>query len=225
MCLTEFYPDIELLVAILADQSDCQPAIPERSVSNPHMVCFLVMAWWHTQVVWTPWESSQKKRVKPGGRSVSLHETVNPDILVTDDNLLLGALNEHDVNDPTSIPSDYRPKALSRDKISRLRIGVPVECFPAETNEESIRPLRQALATLREQVEVEVVSISIPSTTKALSAYYTIASAEASSNLARYDGIRYGFRSEGHIEETRTAGFGTEVQKRIILGTYALTAE
>lgn len=72
---------------------------------------------------------------------------------------------------------------------------------------------------------VELISVSLPSTTKALSAYYTIASAEASSNLARYDGIEYGFRSEGHIEETRTQGFGEEVKKRLILGTYALTAE
>lgn len=78
---------------------------------------------------------------------------------------------------------------------------------------------------LRSKTEIEVVSLSIPSTSKALSAYYTLASAEASSNLARYDGIRYGFRSEGHIEETRTIGFGDEVKKRIILGTYALTAE
>lgn len=161
-----------------------------------------------------------------GKLSVSSYEfTTFSETWSIDANSSLGALNEHDENDPTSIPSSYRAKASSTKKLRRLRIGVPVECFPAETTEESIRPFRQAIANLRKQVQVEVVSVSIPSTTKALSAYYTIASAEASSNLARYDGIRYAFRSEGHIEETRTAGFGAEVQKRIILGTYALTAE
>lgn len=109
--------------------------------------------------------------------------------------------------------------------MTRFRVGIPLECFPAELTEASISPLRRAIAILREKVTVEVVSISIPSVTKALSAYYTIASAEASSNLARYDGIEYGRRSQNHIEETRTEGFGDEVKKRIILGTYALTAE
>lgn len=141
--------------------------------------------------------------------------------------LSVGALNEHDVNDPTSIRSKHRPQRASgsEPKLERLRIGLPLECFPAELTQASLQPLRRALSILREQVQVEVVSVSIPSTTKALSAYYTIASAEASSNLARYDGIRYGFTTDGRIEDTRTAGFGEEVQKRIILGTYALTAE
>lgn len=134
-------------------------------------------------------------------------------------------LNEHDPNDPTSIRATHRPKSSNRTEMTRFRVGIPLECFPAELTEASISPLRRAIAILREKVTVEVVSISIPSVTKALSAYYTIASAEASSNLARYDGIEYGRRSQNHIEETRTEGFGDEVKKRIILGTYALTAE
>lgn len=137
-----------------------------------------------------------------------------------------GILNEHDANDPTSIRSEYRQYNTATRDIKRLRIGIPLECFPSELSESSIAPLRRALSKLRSQVRVEVVSVTVPSTTKALSAYYTIASAEASSNLARYDGIRYGYRSEvDTIEETRTEGFGEEVKKRIILGTYALTAE
>jgi len=138
----------------------------------------------------------------------------------------LGTLNEHDPNDPTSIRPEHRQLSDRHRGLKKLRIGVPVECFPSELSQSSFAPLRRAVSKLRSEVHVEIVSVSVPSTTKALSAYYTIASAEASSNLARYDGIRYGFRSEGEtVEQSRTEGFGDEVKKRIILGTYALTAE
>jgi aspartyl-tRNA(Asn)/glutamyl-tRNA(Gln) amidotransferase subunit A len=138
----------------------------------------------------------------------------------------VGTLNEHDSNDPTSIRPEYRQTSDRHHGLKKLRIGVPVECFPSELSQPSFAPLRQAISELRSHFHVEIVSVSVPSTIKALSAYYTIASAEASSNLARYDGIRYGFRSQGEtVEQTRTESFGGEVKKRIILGTYALTAE
>lgn len=107
----------------------------------------------------------------------------------------------------------------------RLKVGIPVQCFPTELSDAAVKPLRQALAILRRQVDVELVSVSIPSITKTLSAYYTIASAEASSNLARYSGTYFGVRDGDDVQQARTNGFGEEVRKRIILGTYALTAE
>lgn len=143
-------------------------------------------------------------------------------------------LNVHDHLDPTAIPERYRQRPDRRTtqeghvhEYKGLRIGVPIECFPAELSDEALRPLRRAIRILRERLDAEVVSVSIPSTTQALSAYYTIASAEASSNLARYDGVRYGSRDEEGSDHTatRSKAFGEEVQRRLILGTYALSAE
>ena len=102
---------------------------------------------------------------------------------------------------------------------------MPIECFPGELSQEATAPLRTALKHLRDTRDSTIVSVSIPSIPHTLSAYYVLATAEASSNLARYDGVRYGYRSEGSYSDTRTAAFGEEVKKRIILGTYALTAE
>lgn len=106
-----------------------------------------------------------------------------------------------------------------------MRVGVPVEAFASELSRASLSSLRLALSLLRTNLDAEIVSVSIPSTSRALSAYYTIASAEASSNLARYDGVRYGYRGSGSYADTRARALGAEVQKRLLLGTYALTAE
>jgi aspartyl-tRNA(Asn)/glutamyl-tRNA(Gln) amidotransferase subunit A len=151
------------------------------------------------------------------GKSHCLILEIKSDVLSVD------TLNVHDAKDPTAIPPSYRPKQPTRS-LGKLRIGIPMECFPSELSKQGIAPTRRAIQLLR-SLGAEIASVSIPSITRALSAYYTIASSEASSNLAKYDGIRYGFRSEGTHTDTRTAAFGEEVQKRIILGTYALTAE
>lgn len=152
-------------------------------------------------------------------------------------------LAQHDARDPTSASTDARSKAVdivdglmsslqsssSAQNLKGLRVGIPREYFPDELHPRVLPPFRQAVSAL-EQLGAEVVSISLPSTPSALSAYYIISSAEASSNLARYDGVEYGLHKppvHGHhaYAATRTAGFGDEVRKRILVGTFALTAD
>jgi aspartyl-tRNA(Asn)/glutamyl-tRNA(Gln) amidotransferase subunit A len=148
---------------------------------------------------------------------------------VEDAAILLGSMAGHDPRDSTSLAyaiPDFR-KACARP-IKGLRIGVPkeyrVEGMPAE-----IEALwAQGIAWLQEQ-GAGIHAISLPHTQYALPAYYIIAPAEASSNLARYDGMRYGLRAHGKdlnqtYEETRALGFGAEVQRRILIGTYVLSA-
>ncbi|MDW8399337.1 MAG: Asp-tRNA(Asn)/Glu-tRNA(Gln) amidotransferase subunit GatA [Acetobacteraceae bacterium] len=150
---------------------------------------------------------------------------------VEDCAILLRSMSGHDPKDSTSadrpVP-DFRA-AVSRG-VKGLRIGVPreyrVEGMPAE-----IEALwRQGLAWLRD-AGAEIVEISLPHTRHALPTYYVVAPAEASSNLARYDGVRYGLRvaQQGDdlralYEATRAEGFGREVQRRILIGTYVLSA-
>ena len=148
---------------------------------------------------------------------------------VRDAAIMLGAMAGHDPKDSTSVDvpvPDYEA-ALSGD-IRGLKIGVPreyrIEGMPAEIDalwQEGIAWLRAAGA--------EIVDISLPHTKYALPAYYIVAPAEASSNLARYDGVRYGLRVEGETlqemyENTRGEGFGAEVQRRVLIGTYVLSA-
>ncbi|TKY88832.1 hypothetical protein EX895_002073 [Sporisorium graminicola] len=152
-------------------------------------------------------------------------------------------LAQHDVRDPTSASTEARAAAAattdsllnslaspsSSQPLKGLRVGVPKEYFPTELHPRVLPPFRRAVAAL-EQLGAQVVQISLPTTPSALSAYYIISCAEASSNLARYDGVEYGFhqpRAPGHhaYAATRTAGFGDEVRKRILLGTFALTAD
>jgi len=152
----------------------------------------------------------------------------------------------YDYKDPSAVRPEYREKARSNcresankwqlgGRLDSLRIGVPQEYFPAELNPSILEPYRRLLRAMV-KLGAQVVPVSLPSTPYALSAYYVIASAEASSNLARYDGIEYGLRvdpesmsqmkSAGDVyAQTRTQGFGPEVQRRILLGTYALTAD
>ena len=148
---------------------------------------------------------------------------------VRDAALLLNAIAGHDAQDSTSAPvpaPDYL-ETLGRD-IKGLKIGVPREYFGEGLNPDVAAAVKGALATL-ENLGAELVEVSLPHTEYAVAAYYVIATAEASSNLARYDGVKYGFREAGAnllemYANTRTHGFGPEVRRRIMLGTYALSA-
>ncbi|GAB4207478.1 MAG: Asp-tRNA(Asn)/Glu-tRNA(Gln) amidotransferase subunit GatA [Roseiflexaceae bacterium] len=143
--------------------------------------------------------------------------------------MLLGALAGHDPYDGTSAPQpvpDYQA-ALSGD-LRGLRVGVPREYFVDGMQPGVEAAVRSAIEVLRAG-GAEIVEVSLPHTKYALPVYYIIAPAEASANLARFDGVRYGARREANsywemLEETRGAGFGPEVRRRIMLGTYVLSA-
>ena len=140
---------------------------------------------------------------------------------------VLEVIAGHDPLDATSIPGPvprYRD-ALSGD-VRGLRLGVPDEYFIDGMDPEVEAAVRAAIDELR-RAGAEVKRISLPHTKYAVATYYLVATAEASSNLARYDGVRYGQRIEGRsllemYRATRGAGFGTEVKRRIMLGTYVL---
>ena len=148
---------------------------------------------------------------------------------VRDSALLLQVLAGHDPADSTSahrpVPS-YTSALLG--EIKGLRIGVPREYFVSGMQAEVEKAVRRAIDELKNQGAV-VEEISLPHTEYAVAVYYIIATAEASSNLARYDGMRYGYRADAKdLTETymitRDEGFGAEVKRRIMLGTYALSA-
>jgi aspartyl-tRNA(Asn)/glutamyl-tRNA(Gln) amidotransferase subunit A len=148
---------------------------------------------------------------------------------VSDAALVLRVIAGHDPLDSTSaeVPvPDYA--ALLGRPIGGLRIGVPDEYFVAGTDPEVERAVRDAIEVLQAQ-GAAVTPVSLPTTEYALATYYLIAPAEASSNLARYDGVKYGLRAGGKdlvdmSGRTRSSGFGAEVKRRIMLGTYALSA-
>ena len=143
--------------------------------------------------------------------------------------LILGAIAGADPRDSTAAPQpvpDYAA-ALSGD-VRGLRVGVPKEYFVEGMEAGVEAAVRGALDVLRDN-GAELVEVSLPHTKYALPAYYIIAPAEASANLARYDGVRYGVKQPGdsywdELERTRGSGFGAEVRRRIMLGTYALSA-
>jgi aspartyl-tRNA(Asn)/glutamyl-tRNA(Gln) amidotransferase subunit A len=148
---------------------------------------------------------------------------------VEDAALMLRVLAGHDRNDSTSVPQgvpDYT-QAL-RKGVKGLRLGLPKEYFIDGMDREIDAAVRAAIKKL-ESLGAEVVEISLPHTDYAVAVYYLIATAEASANLARFDGVRYGARITGEdvidmYGKTRGAGFGPEVKRRILLGTYALSA-
>ncbi len=147
---------------------------------------------------------------------------------VADSALLLEVLAGHDPKDSTSLP-EASPSLVAHvnDGVAGQRIGLVRELFDG-ADESVVTAVRAAAAALRE-AGAKIVDLSIPELELTLSAYYLIAPAEASSNLARYDGVRYGLRVKADdvtamMEATRTAGFGAEVKRRIMLGTYALSA-
>jgi aspartyl-tRNA(Asn)/glutamyl-tRNA(Gln) amidotransferase subunit A len=135
-------------------------------------------------------------------------------------------------HDPRDMTSSTRPVddylAGLEGGASGLRIGVPREWFQGGVEEGVERAVRQALATY-ERLGARLVEVSLPHTRYGVAAYYLVATAEASSNLARYDGVRFGLRAGGRglaemYAETRERGFGPEPKRRIMLGTYALSA-
>ena len=156
---------------------------------------------------------------------------------VTDAAILLSAIAGYDPQDSTSVnmpAPDYaatlqRAQAGLRPSLVGLRVGVPSEYFVEGMQPEVEQAVRKAIATLVD-LGAEVREISLPHTQYALPVYYLIAPAEASANLSRYDGVRYGFHHpdaqtmwDGY-RMSRGAGFGPEVKRRIMLGTYALSA-
>jgi aspartyl-tRNA(Asn)/glutamyl-tRNA(Gln) amidotransferase subunit A len=148
---------------------------------------------------------------------------------VTDCALLLNSMAGFDAKDSTSskeVVPDF--SAFIGKDIRGLKIGIPNEYRPEGLNAEVAAYWDKATAILKD-CGAEIVSVSLPHTKYALPTYYVIAPAEASSNLARYDGVRYGVRKEGNgLDElyinTRTAGFGKEVKRRVLVGTYVLSA-
>ena len=149
---------------------------------------------------------------------------------VRDCAILLKTIAGHDPADSTSagIPVPDYPSLLSGD-VKGLKVGLPEEYFGEGLDPDVEALVRAAVADL-EKRGMETVPVSLPSTRYAVATYYIIAPAEASSNLARYDGVRYGVRhpdATGLMEmykKTRSQGFGIEVQRRIMLGTFALSA-
>ncbi len=148
---------------------------------------------------------------------------------VRDAALLLGVLAGIDPLDSTSLATpvpDYTA-SLGRD-VQGLRIGLPQEYFIDGMQPEVEQAVRAAVAQL-EGLGAQVIPISLPNTDKALPVYYLVATAEASANLARYDGVRFGYSAGDdnlfeNIRRTRGQGFGPEVKRRIMLGAYALSA-
>ena len=149
---------------------------------------------------------------------------------VSDCALLYEAIAGYDPLDSTSAPEEvYEVRDSLSKGLEGLRIGLPREYFIKGLDPEVETAVRAAVEDMEGQ-GAEVVEVSLPHTEYAIAAYYIIAPAEASSNLARYDGVRYGYRSEDHSDlmdmylTTRSQGFGAEVILRIMIGTYVLSA-
>jgi len=149
---------------------------------------------------------------------------------VRDCALLLSVIAGHDPKDSTSSDVEEQDYTVFLNgEMKGIKIGVPREYFGQGLDSE-IREAVERGITLLEKQGVVVEDISLPHTDKAIATYYVLCTAEASSNLARYDGAKYGYRAKGDYElsemyqKTRSEGFGAEVKRRIILGTYVLSA-
>ena len=149
---------------------------------------------------------------------------------VTDAALLLRAMEGTDPRDSTATGVDGGVELPRREDLEGLRIGVPRELSSeAEGIEDGVREVFDRAIELCERLGAEVAEAALPNARHGISAYYVIAPAEASANLARYDGVRFGMRESAEgldemYERTRSAGFGPEVKRRIMLGTYALSS-
>ncbi|MFO7767161.1 MAG: Asp-tRNA(Asn)/Glu-tRNA(Gln) amidotransferase subunit GatA [Pelovirga sp.] len=149
---------------------------------------------------------------------------------VEDSALLLEAIAGYDQRDSTSVDCpvpDYQ--ASLRDGVAGKKIGLPREYFIEGLDPEVKQAIDAAIDVYRD-LGAELVPVSLPHTDYSVACYYLVATAEASSNLARYDGVRFGVRSNSNsglidmYQQTRSAGFGAEVKRRIMLGTYALSS-
>ena len=149
---------------------------------------------------------------------------------VRDSALVLSAIAGHDKRDATSVSREYGDYGEKLGQSIRgMKIALPEEFFGEGLQSEIRQSILDAAKTM-EQQGAEIVQVSMPALKNALPAYYVISSAEASSNLARFDGIKYGFRSENFdgieqlYERSRSEGFGAEVKRRIMLGSFVLSA-
>ena len=152
--------------------------------------------------------------------------------------LLLSAMSGFDPRDATSVeqpPQDYvaamrqrREGASAARPLAGLRVGLPREFFPAQLADEVQAPVRAALSEL-EKLGAVLVDVSLPRTELSIPVYYVLTPAEASSNLSRFDGVRYGHRAAQFVDlldmyrKSRAEGFGAEVKRRIMIGTYVLS--
>ena len=151
---------------------------------------------------------------------------------VDDAALFLSAMASHDLKDSTSAKAGFHAHTPLEPVLGdgkKLRVGVIKEFADVEISPDMKKLFEARIADLK-SIGAEIVEVSIPNILDALAAYYIIAPAEASSNLARYDGMRYGLRVEGEniydtFKKTRAAGFGEEVQRRMIVGTAVLSSE
>ncbi|ODV92193.1 hypothetical protein CANCADRAFT_780 [Tortispora caseinolytica NRRL Y-17796] len=144
-------------------------------------------------------------------------------------------LNQYDPKDPTSLTSDIRRKAEDYKPPRKLRIGLPLECNPSDISPIVRQKWTEILQAMHNDGH-KIYQVSIPTIPAALSTYYCISTAECSSNLSRFDGIRYGYRDVDEPDvasyedanlwyaATRLKGFGDEVRRRVLLGTYSLSA-
>ena len=150
---------------------------------------------------------------------------------VPDAAFLLGAIAGHDPMDSTSaaVPVPDYMKALKKKDLKKLKVGVPMEFFAEGLDPDVEQAVRAAIEELK-SLGGEIKEIQLPRTDAAVAVYYVIATAEASSNLARYDGVKFGLRAKETKDlldlymKTRQEGFGPEVKRRIMLGTYALSS-
>ena len=149
---------------------------------------------------------------------------------ITDCAIMLEAMSGFDEKDSTSINKKKEPYSKNlKNNIKGLKIGVPKE-FRVENMPKEIDELWEKGKKILKDLGAQLIDISLPHTKYALPTYYIVAPAEASSNLARYDGVRYGYRSEKAkdlvemYENTRSEGFGDEVKRRILIGTYVLSS-
>ena len=140
---------------------------------------------------------------------------------------VIAGFDPHDATSDATIPLAFTPAQI--DTLRGITIGMPVECF----GEGLSKPVGDAIYAAAEQLKelgAKIVELNIPTISYALSAYYVLSSAEASSNLARFDGIRYGYRTKEYEDldelyrKSREEGFGLEVKRRIMLGTFALSS-
>ncbi|MBR2839009.1 MAG: Asp-tRNA(Asn)/Glu-tRNA(Gln) amidotransferase subunit GatA [Kiritimatiellae bacterium] len=151
---------------------------------------------------------------------------------VEDAAILLGALAGHDAMDGTTpdVPVPDYAAALEGATLKGVRLGMPKEYFGVSGMDPEVRRLTEEAVRRCEGAGAEIVEVSLPHTEYAMAVYYIIAPAEASANLARFDGVRYGHRSAGSRDvfslytKSRAEGFGPEVKRRIIMGTYVLSS-